>query len=157
MNMKFDNAPIGAKVWVDIGLGIRHVGRKYDPERIIEFSRKRGGWNIVDKKTFANGKAVHTSAKGKLPNQFQMHENMRKFSQRKYSVLSFNCDAGAQALAGLPPRSNQVDAGIVGAGTLGFAARSSGCGFWGTLAFMTIGGILGVNIAHALEQHETST
>lgn len=151
MTLTFTNAPIGAKIWVEISLGVRHVGRKYAPGRIAEFSRKRGGWNIVDVETFGGGKDVRVTLRGYLPSQIQMNENMRKYSDKKYFVGSFNCDAGVQVLAGNPPQSNQLTGGLTGAGTIGLVARACGAGFWGTVAWMAIGGIIGVNIANIIE------
>mgnify|MGYP007011963114 FL=1 len=80
---------------------------------------------------------------------------MNKHANKKYSVLTFNCDSGAQILAELPPTSNQVTGMLVGAGALGITARISGASLFETLALIVIGGIVGVNIANILENKET--
>jgi len=150
MNTTFQRAPIGAKVSVNIGFGVRHVGRKYNTTQVAEFSRKRGGWNIVDVKVFAEGKQVIVSLNGIKPTQTTMLDNIRKHSKRTYSVIGFNCEAASQSLASSPPKSKQVAGGAIGAGSVGVIAHSCGANWWQTLALMACGAVVGVNVANEL-------
>lgn len=155
MQTAFLQAPIGAKVMVDLSMGIMHVGRKFSQTEVIEFSRKRGGWNIVSPETFSGGKPISVREGGRLPSQAEMLTNQRAYADRKYSALNFNCDDGAEVLAGEPPRSPQRKGAVTG-GVIGFTiSRAFEMGPIGTF-LLTVGSTLaGIAVANATDAKHT--
>ena len=148
MTLSFSDAPVGAMVWIDIGMGIRHIARKFDFDRVLEFSRKREGWQIVDVTTFSGGKPIGISMKGKFPSQQEMLSNIKKYKDRTYSLIDFNCESGANAAAGNTPKSRQINGAAIGGTIVGFGARAAGFGPIGIIGGMLLGAVIGVAIAN---------